>query len=527
MHSSISKRHNELPFYSSALAKLIRLLCKIKILYASALLFLLLTISQAFAEIKQANLVFAADMPIIDDQTYSDYAELSSFLTARRQSNLPTFFLFGGGSIGPSPMSAFDRGSHIIDVLNSLEPDAMGVTKREFSYFEDELSLRSYEAAFPIIASNLFDPLTEGNLDGLTDSTIIQRGGFKLGVVSLINQTVVKEYLLERVQVIDPENSLRKVVSSLRKQGADFIVLLYSNGFPFVTDLLEQRVINLALLTDPHFELSDSNKIPEHSNSVHLTKPGQIADIRLSWDTAKPEQLDIDWQTRLLKEFPKAAKVTEQVAGYSRRLNRLLNEEIGSFGTLIDTTRPVVRSQESAFGNLLADSLRDFYKADVGLINGGVIRGERIYQPKTKIARRDIAKELPFRTRVVFLKVTGEQLIAALENGMSQMEDLKGRFPHVSGLTVHYNSSAPPGNRILSVLFNGKPVQNGDSLTLATSDYLASGGDGYESLRLADKMKTNARVAPLISDVLINKIRIQSNMSPTKETRLVDSAGSL
>ncbi len=66
-------------------------------------------------------------------------------------------------------------GSHIIDILNSLEPDVMGVTKREFSFYEDELSLRSYEAAFPLVASNVIDNRMGRSPDGLHTSVSVEK----------------------------------------------------------------------------------------------------------------------------------------------------------------------------------------------------------------------------------------------------------------------------------------------------------------------------------------------------------------
>ena len=105
---------------------------------------------------------------------------------------------------------------------------------------------------------------------------------------------------------------------------------------------------------------------------------------------------------------------------------RLLGEKVGTLATSMDTTRPVVRAQESAFGNLLTDAMRIFSGADIALINGGVIRGETQYQPNSRLTRRDIAIELPFRSRLQVLEVTGTQLRQALENGVSQVGDAKG-----------------------------------------------------------------------------------------------------
>lgn len=474
----------------------------------------------SWAENKQAKLIFSADLPVINDTINGDYAELAKILELTRQKN-KTFFLFGGGSLGPSPMAAFDRGSHIIDILNSLEPDAMGVTKREFSYYEDELSLRSFEAAFPIVASNLFDPLTQANIDGLADRVIIEKNGVKLGIVSLINQTVITEYLLERIQVRDPLNALETTASHLRLQGADFVVLLYSNSFPFVVKALNDGTIDLALFSDPHFELTQSNEIPKHPNSVYLTQLGQYADVDLSWDGTNKDSLQIKWQAKKLLGVEPDLKVAEQISGYSNRLNRLLSEDIGTLLTPIDTNRPAVRAAESAFANMLADSLREFGGTQIAMINGGVIRGEKIYAVNTQLTRKDIAKELPFRSRVELINVSGQKLYQALENGVSQVEELKGQFPHVSGIQVTFDANLTPGKRILSIKIDGKPIDRNAVYSLATTDYISSGGDGYDAFTNSPRIQTKGQIAPLISDILINYIRRNKTVSPKQEGRIV------
>jgi 2',3'-cyclic-nucleotide 2'-phosphodiesterase (5'-nucleotidase family) len=477
--------------------------------------------SVALAETKHAKLIFSSDLPVINDKINGDYAQLATIVKLASQKN-NTFFLFGGGSLGPSPMSAFDRGSHIIDILNSIEPDAMGVTKREFSYFEDELSLRSFEAAFPIVASNLLDPLTQANIDGLVDRVIIEKNGLKLGIVSLINQTVITEYLLERIQVRDPLIALETTASNLRLQGVDFIVLLYSNTFPFVVDALESGTIDLALLSEPHFELSQSSQNLKHPNSVYLTQLGQYADVDLYWDDIKKDSLQVKWQAKKLIDIEPDANIAEQINGYSNRLDRLLSEEIGTLLTSIDTNRPAVRGAESAFANMLADSLREFGGTDIAIVNGGVIRGEKVYPSNTRLTRKDIAKELPFRSRVELIKVTGAKLYLALENGVSQVEQLKGQFPQVSGMQITFDANMKAGKRVLSVKINGQPIDRTALYSLATTDYLSNGGDGYDSFTNSPRIKTKAKIAPLISDILINYIRRKQTVSPQTEDRIIE-----
>ncbi|MEC7528327.1 MAG: bifunctional metallophosphatase/5'-nucleotidase, partial [Pseudomonadota bacterium] len=175
--------------------------------------------------------VLTADMPNISDARTGRYANLQTLVKQQRQISETVFFIFGGGSIGPSALSSFDRGSHIIDILNSLEPDVMGVTKREFSFYEDELSLRSYEAAFPLVASNVIDNRVGRSPDGLHTSVIVEKEELTLGVISVLHERVIEEYQLSDIAITPPQKAIMEESKRLRQQGADIILLHYS--YPF------------------------------------------------------------------------------------------------------------------------------------------------------------------------------------------------------------------------------------------------------------------------------------------------------
>jgi len=79
--------------------------------------------------------------------------------------------------------------------------------------------------------------------------------------------------------------------------------------------------------------------------------------------------------------------------------------------------------------------------------------------------------------------VTGAQLHDAIEHGVSAVPN--GAFPQVSGFRVVYDTSLPPGSRILLMtLDDGTPIADDTSQTfkLATVNFISSGGDGYAAL---------------------------------------------
>ncbi|MEI8650964.1 5'-nucleotidase C-terminal domain-containing protein [Paraglaciecola sp. Hal342] len=306
------------------------------------------------------------------------------------------FLLFGGNSLAPSPLASLDRGTHIIDILNSLEPDAMSVTKREFSYYEDELSLRAYEAAFPIVASNVFDKRSQANVDGLLDNVIVEQRGVKIGIISILDESAISDYLLKQVVILDPQKVISDSAYELREQGAELVVLMYSYNFPFIDQLLSKDTVDITITTSPEFTNLPNEIMPKHPNAVVLSKLNYLAELKLTLDKESGDISNLTWQEKELSGFPSDPILAGQVKGYTSRLNRLLNQPIATVIRDFQTLRTSVRTQENAFANLVADTVRKFANADMALINGGIIRGNQSYVEGQRLTRRDIAQELPF-----------------------------------------------------------------------------------------------------------------------------------
>ena len=163
--------------------------------------------------------------------------------------------------------------------------------------------------------------------------------------------------------------------------------------------------------------------------------------------------------------------------------------------------------------------MREGVRAEIGLTNGGGIRAKKIYDPGTKIIRRDILSELPFGNVVVKLELTGSQIWEALENGVSQVEQNSGRFPQVSGMSFTYNPKAKAGSRINSVKVGNSPLGKGRTYTIATNDFLAKGGDGYTVFKQG-KVIIDASSAKLMASMVMDYIKSKGTISPKIEGRI-------
>jgi len=186
--------------------------------------------------------------------------------------------------------------------------------------------------------------------------------------------------------------------------------------------------------------------------------------------------------------------------------------------------------------------MRDTYGTDFAITNSGGLRAD-LTSPTTDnpadfcppytpppypISRGQVLTVLPFGNVVVTLSIDGAELKTMLENGVSQMPAVAGRFPQVSGLCFTYDISAPAGSRVTGAVHaaldgscTGGPVDltAGATYKIAENDFMASGGDGYPNF--ASRMTTQ----DIMDQVLADYIAGSSPISPAIQGRVVCTTG--
>lgn len=469
----------------------------------------------------EINILFAGEMNDISSDTKGGYAEVAFLLKQQRALPTPLFFFFSGGNIGPSKLSSFDRGSHSIDLLNFIEPDVMAINKRDFSFFEDELSLRSYEAAFPFVTSNIIEKETKLPLNGLFKSVITQQDNLRIGVLSTMNKSAVQEYNLKRINITDTFEAIKTQAKALRAKKVDLIVLIHSGRKTDVVNLLNDGTLDLILQKDSHARQHSIN-IPQNPYYIFVCDIDGLAIINLTGLNNKKAKPQIKTAFYKYSQFDKDSTMQNKVDLYKARLANLLDEDIGVTKTPINTLRSIVREKESAFGNLITDALVEYTEADIAIINGGSIRGETHYVVNQRINRRDVISELPHRSYAVVLNITGQQLKDAVEHSLTGINKGLGRFLQISKLNVIFDSKLPTGEKVISIKHNNVEIISTKMYKVAMSDYLANGGDDYTMWQGAENVKLSRQKNMLTSDIVINYIRQRGHISPKIENRLID-----
>ncbi|MEM1401276.1 MAG: 5'-nucleotidase C-terminal domain-containing protein, partial [Pseudomonadota bacterium] len=312
------------------------------------------------------------------------------------------------------------------------------------------------------------------------------------------------------------------LATELRDGGADLVIALAHTDISEDRELVDAGVVDMVLSGDDHL-LSlhyngDVALVESYAQAEYVTAIDLALDRVERGDSTRfvwtPSFRVIDTVSA-----PFDAEVKEMVDGYLDLLSAELDIEIGTIETELDSRRSTIRAQEATIGNLIADAMREAVGADIAITNGGGIRADKIYDPGTTLTRRDIQTELPFGNKTVSIALTGQNIMDALENGFSAIEDGSGRFPHVSGLSVTYDPAAEPGSRVQSVIVGDSEIDLGAVYTVATNDFMAGGGDGYSALT-GGKMVIGPTAGRFMAAQVIEYIEANSPVAPVIEGRI-------
>ncbi len=449
-------------------------------------------------------------------------AELMTLLKqerARADNHLTTL---GGDLLSPSVMSGLTKGAQMVALMNAIGLDFAGLGNHEFDFGDDVLKARMAESEFTWLATNTLG--SDGApFGGAQASVMRQVGDFKVGIFSLL--TAETSHLSSPgpgVIIQSPEEVAKKTVAALRGQGAEIVIALTH------LDIAQDRALARAGGIDIILGGHDHDPIMFFESGTLILKAGTdarylaVADVVLNKRESRGRirvSIRPEWKLLSTAGVTPDPQVAALVKTYEDEFDKELGVAVGTTSVELDSRRSTVRSQESTMGNLIADAIRDGVGADIGLTNGGGIRGDRTYAAGTKLTRKDILAELPFGNMTLLIELKGADLVAALENGVSRIADGAGRFPQVSGLSFAFDSGQAAGQRVSDVKVGGQPVDPARVYRVATNDFIYGGGDGYSALSKGRSI-IDPSGAKLMATMVIDYVTQRGTVAPKVEGRI-------
>jgi 5'-nucleotidase len=390
--------------------------------------------------------------------------------------------------------------------------------------------------------------------------TIIERGGVKIGIVGSNTDTTIEQVFPGNLDYTDASGVKRTIeiqagveginaaIVAAKNDGADLVIAVLHQGWSeniggVASGVLNDMVTKIkgaAAIYGGHSHQSFSASVPGKLKT-YATLVGQVVNSgqeytrsQICVDTGSGKIIGSSIETikkAAVATLTADADTAALVKKYKDQMTPKLDVKIGQVSGIFPRggSPSVERSGENPMGIYIADVLRDKYKTDFVLTNGGGIRDTfpaKGYTPvDAKLVRTgtdaldvtlgDALTVYPFGNQVATTIVTGENLWKALENGVSGWPS-DGRFPQISGFKFTFDPTKAVGSRIVSVTKNdGTAIAKDQTVyTLTTLDYIIYGGDGYANVFSPSK----AKVMGALLDVFVDALK--ADLAAGKVTQL-------
>lgn len=419
-----------------------------------------------------------------DDKGKGGFARAAGIARAERARGVPLLFCHAGDCYSPSLMSGFDQGAHIVAMQNKMGIDVFVPGNHEFDFGKENYLKLTAAQTYPTFAANLRDAAGAA-LPGHKDSAVFELGPVKVGVIGATFDPTPQLSNPGDLKFSSTMEALRREARTLKSQGADIIVGVVHADRATDLAIVRSRVVDI-LLTGHDHDLAiayDGKVVMVESNEEgnYVT----AIDVAVTV-TGEGQARRVAWTPTFRVNDSRAATPDAEVAAIVRHLEGELSKEldidVATLAAPLDSRTGIIRTQESAIGNLIADAIRASTGAQLAITNAGGIRANKQYAAGQKLTRRDVLSELPFGNATVMVEITGKDVKDALENGLRDAPQGAGRFPVVSGLTFEADLKQPQGSRVTAVSVDGKPIDPAGKYTVASNNFMLDGGDGYSAL---------------------------------------------
>jgi 5'-nucleotidase / UDP-sugar diphosphatase len=422
-------------------------------------------------------------------------------------------------------------GESTVDALNAMGLEAMAIGNHEFDWGLDALENLRHIADFSFLAANIFTTNSscwcESHCHRNRPSwakpyRMIQRKGVKLGIIGLANPatpSLTNPTVVENLAFTDPVAAVEKYTPILRRRGADAIIVLahiggswpdFDDGLGELACGLDATTVDLIISGHSHSRIDDYicniPVVQSYSSGTAFSRVDMTVDpvknrvtaLEMNSSPVTTYQTYYGnpaayqrWDTGEWQDVVPDATVTSIVAEYATEVEALQHLVIG------ETAAPITRNyrEESSMGDLVTDIMREATpEIDFALTNSG---GLRANIDAGDIEYGDVYEALPFDNTLVLVSLSGDEVIAALEEGITGDHGVV----QVSGLAFTFDYDAAPGDRIdgdVIDLNTNTPIVGDAIYTVAVNDFMASGGDDYSVLALAPQTDTYIPVRDLV-----------------------------
>ncbi len=452
------------------------------------------------------------------------YAGLYETRKNLEEKGYTTILVDDGDNIQGEALGTLTKGQISMDLMNEMAYDVAIPGNHEFDYGMDRFLELASQAKFKYISCNfnkngelVFDPYT-----------IVEACGKKIAFVGVTTPETLTSstpsnfqdengnFIYGFMQDESGEgvyNAIQKAVDDARANGADYVYVMGHMGNeepakPWRYIDVISHVSGIDVMLDGHSHDTDQVDMKDvDGHEVHRCAVGtKMNCIGYSHITDKGIEDTGVWS------WPNSISAPEML-GINNPIRTSIEKKLGEIDEMLDTKvaatdvdltindpvekdtsgNPIrmVRRAETNLGDLVADAMRIYTGADIGIMNGG---GVRASINKGDITNRDILSVFPWNNAVCLIEVTGQQILDALEWGARGVPDENGAFLQVSGMSYEIDTNVPDPcivsedsmltgfkgeRRVKNVMVGDEPIDPAKIYTVAGQNYLMlKHGDG-------------------------------------------------
>ncbi|MGH1415317.1 MAG: bifunctional metallophosphatase/5'-nucleotidase [Pelagimonas sp.] len=463
-----------------------------------------------------------------EGKCFGGSARMQTAITeARARSNNSVLF-DGGDQFQGTLFYTYYKGKLTAEIMNQLAYDGMTVGNHEFDDGPEVLRGFMDSVDFPVLMSNADvsgEPLLH---DKLQKSTVIERGGEKLGLIGATPQNT-DELASPGPNVIfmDPIDAVGAEVAKLTEMGVNKIIVLSHLGYGKDQELAA-AVEGIDVIVGGHTNtlLSNAN---DKADGAYPTVVGgtqilsayaygkYLGELNVTFNDAGEVTAAVGEPILLDASVAEEEATKARIAEAAAPLEEIRNKVVAETAEAIDGERGSCRAVECAMGNIIADAMLDRVKdqgIEIAVQNGGGIRASI---DAGEVTMGEVLTVLPFQNTLSTFEVSGETIMAALENAVSQHEEGAGRFLQVAGMKYTFDVSKPAGERISDVMVGDAPIDLAKTYGVVSNNYVRNGGDGFKMFRDAENAYD---FGPDLADVTAEYMAKMGPVTPKLDGRI-------
>lgn len=430
-------------------------------------------------------------------------------------------FLMDAGDIYTGALSKKTTGKLPFDLYSAMDYDALTLGNHEFEYGWESLIEVMPRARFPVLNANIVHQASNSLI--AQPYTILQREGVRIGVVGVMGldafYNATAKFQRVGLRIKDPIAAAQYWVDKIVDEVNMVVVLTHQNktapmqtnkesdptvqrGFDEDYDMAG-KLHNVDVIFGGHSDngLPEPVVHPKTGTVIGLTfgQAMHLGYMKFSVDTTGH---NVTYLSGKLIPVDAGKLVPDEETTRLIENQRRLHPELSEHVATINEAAMRTYNRESSLGNLLADTMRTASQSDIAMINSGAIRAD--LNPGN-ITREHVMNVYPFEDNLTVVQLSGKQVKALVEYSCTLPYGI-GQF---SGLEITYDLRKPAMQRLVDLTIEGKEISDTSLYSVATTGFVANGGDGYQVFTQGELINADQKMATALLEGLKAKQSIQ------------------